>query len=65
MKYYVNYKVEGRWFAEVEAASLEEAKRLAEDKFYDADFGELHDIGDCDTRQISVEDDDGNIIWED
>ena len=40
-----SYKVEGRWFAEVEASSLEEAKRLAEDKFYatGADFMRLLD----------------------
>lgn len=54
----------GTRFGYVEARSVSEARELAERKFYDADFGVLEDIGDCDTEQINVEDEDGNILWE-
>lgn len=63
-KYCVGYKVEGRFYAYVEAKSVNEARELAKNEFYDADFGVLEDIGDCDTEQINVADEDGNILWE-
>ena len=44
---------------------MEEARELAQRKFYDANFGELEDIGDCDTKQINVSDEQGDILWED
>lgn len=44
-KYCVGYKVEGRYYAYVEAESVDEARKKAEEEFYDADFGELEDIG--------------------
>ena len=62
--YCVGYRVEGRYYAYVEAESMEEARELAQGSFYDANFGELEDIGDCDTRQINVSDEQGNILWE-
>lgn len=61
MKYYVTYKVEARYIAEVEADSLEEAMREAESKYIDADFGEAIDI---DGEAIMAEDENGNYIWE-
>lgn len=60
----VNYKVEGRWTADVKADSIEEARKAAEKMFEEADFGELSDIGDCDTEAISIEDENGNFLWE-
>lgn len=61
-KYYVTFKVEGRYVAEVEATSIEEAREKARVEGYcDADFGELEDI---DGEDIIVEDDNDNIIWE-
>lgn len=64
-KYYVTYKVEGRYIAEVEADSLEEARKEAESEYESADFGELEDIGACgNTKQICVETEHGDIIWE-
>ncbi len=63
--YCVGYRVEGRYYAYVEAESVEEARELAQESFYDANFGELEDIGDCDTKQINVSDEQGNILWED
>lgn len=61
MKYYVNYTVEARYIAEVEADSLEEAMELAQDKFFEANFGEAEDI---DGDVIYIEDNDGNYVWE-
>ena len=63
-KYCVGYKVEGRYYAYVEAESVDEARKKAKEEFYDADFGELEDIGNCDTEQINVSDEDGNVVWE-
>ena len=61
MKYYVTYKVEARYIAEVEADSLEEARKRSNEKFSDANFGDAEDI---DGEDIIVEDEDGNFIWE-
>lgn len=61
MKYYVTYKVEARYIAEVEADSLEEAMEKAESEYIDADFGVAEDI---DGEAIIVEDENGNYIWE-
>lgn len=65
MRYYVTWKVEGRYTSCIDADSLEEAKEKAEEDFADANLNEMEDIWSCDTRQISVQDDGGNIIWED
>lgn len=59
--YYVTYAVTGRFIAKVEASSVEEARKAALDKYYDADFRELEDI---DGEDIMVEDEDGNYVWE-
>lgn len=61
MKYYVTYKVEARYIAEVEADSLFEAMRDADAAYIDANFGEAKDI---DGEAIIVEDENGNFIWE-
>ena len=61
MKYYVTYKVEARYIAEVEADNLEEAMEKAESEYMDADFGEGYDIDD---EAIIVEDEHGNFVWE-
>lgn len=61
MKYYVTYKVEARYIAEVEADSLKEAMEKAESEYIDADFGVAEDI---DSEAIIVEDENGNYIWE-
>lgn len=61
MKYYVKYKVEARYIAEVEADNLEEAMKKAEFEYMDADFGVAEDI---DGEAIIVEDENGNYIWE-
>lgn len=61
MKYYVTYKVEARYIAEVEADNIEEARNKANEEFCDADFGVAEDI---DGEDIIIEDENGNYIWE-
>lgn len=61
MKYYVTYRIDARYIAEVEADSLEEAKKKADEKWCDADFGVAQDI---DGESVIVEDQDGNFVWE-
>ena len=61
MTYYVTFKIDARYVAEVEANSAEEAHDMAIDKYIDADFGEAHDI---DAELIIVEDENGNYVWE-
>lgn len=61
MKYYVTYRIDARYIAEVEADSLEEAKRKADEELCDADFGAAQDI---DGEPTIVEDQDGNFVWE-
>lgn len=61
MKYYVTYRIDARYVAEVEAESLEEAKKKAEDNFCNADFGASQDI---DGEAITVENENGDYVWE-
>lgn len=61
MKYYVTYKVEARYIAEVEADNLEEAMKKGQYEYFDADFGVARDI---DAEAIMVEDENGNYVWE-
>ena len=61
MKYYVTYKIDARYIAEVEAENIEEAKQKAEGKFLNADFGNTEVI---DGEAIIVEDNNGDYVWE-
>ncbi len=61
MKYYANFKINARYIAEIEADSLEEAKEEAEYLFSGVDFGHASDI---DGEIISIEDSDGNFVYE-
>lgn len=61
MTYYVSYKIDARYIAEVEADSLEEAMEKAKESYMDADFGAAKDI---DGEPIVVEDESGNFVWE-
>ena len=58
MKYCVSIAVAGRAYIDVEAASPEEAKRLAERKFGDVNCGEITDI---EWRAVNCDDENGNI----
>ena len=44
MRYYVTYSISARYVAEVCAKDIEEAKKLADDAWNEADFGEAQDI---------------------
>ena len=61
MTYYITFKIDARYVAEVEANSAEEARDMAIDEYIDADFGEARDI---DAEPIIVEDENGNYVWE-
>lgn len=61
-KMYVTMKVEGRYIVQVDASTSEEAIELANQKFMDADFGELSDI--VDSEAIIIENQKGDFIWE-
>jgi len=61
LTYYVTFKVDARFIADVEADSPEQAMEQAKYRFYDADFGEAQDI---DGEAIFAEDEDGNYVFE-
>ena len=61
MKYYVTFRVEGRYIAAVEADSVEKAIEKANEEYLDADFGLLQDI---DGEPIIAEDENENYVWE-
>ena len=61
MKYYITYKIEARYVAEVEADNLKQAMKKAESEYLDADFGEA---GDIDGEMIVVEDEKENFVYE-
>jgi phosphomannomutase len=61
MKYYVTYKIDARYVAEVEADNIKEALEKAESEYVDADFGVAQDI---DGESIIIEDENGNFAWE-
>ena len=44
MKYYITYKIDAKYVAEVEADSIDEAIEIANEEFFEADFGDAEDI---------------------
>lgn len=60
--YYVTFAIDGRSTFKVEASDPESAKREAECEFQAADYGEYLDF--VDSKIISVEDEQGNIVYE-
>lgn len=52
----------GRYIAEVEANSIVEAKKLAEEEYEYADFGELQDVGEYGLKYSTTEDENGNLL---
>lgn len=57
-EYKVKIKIEGYIEADVEAESVEQARRDAIEAFYEADFGELKD---ADAKIVTIMDE--NNIW--
>lgn len=62
MVYDVTIAFEGRYIVGVEAESIEEARKKAESEFMFADLNESDDI--FNDRAVIVEDEDGEIVWE-
>ena len=62
MKYYVDFIVTGRYTAEVKSDSIEEAKKLAKDKWENANFGELQDVGEYGFKCGTIEDENGKLF---
>lgn len=60
-KYTVTLKVEGRFVVTTRAKNIRQAKEAAVSKCMDADFGSLQNIN---RKCISVEDVNGNFLWE-
>ncbi len=58
--YYVTFKVEGRYTVQVDAASIEEAKEMAQAEFDAANLNEMDMI---DSEPVTVEDE-NDIVWE-
>lgn len=61
MKYWVTFKIEGRYIAPVEANNIEEAIDKANELYYDANFGELRY---CEGDPVVVSDEKDDIVWE-
>ena len=61
MRYWVTYKVEGRYTAAVDADSAEKAIEKANEEYLDADFGLLHDI---EGEAIIAQDENDDYVWE-
>ena len=60
MTYYVTIKVDGRYVAQVEADTIEEARKLGLKEFTTANLNEMEVIK---SEDIIVEDED-DIVWE-
>lgn len=61
MKYMVVFKIDARYYAEVDVDNLDEAKEIATEKYYDAHFGEAEDI---DGELINIIDEEDNLVYE-
>lgn len=60
MKYWVTYKVEGKFETQVEADNKNEAIKKAYDEYCEEFFGPLRALI---AELASVEDENGNCIW--
>lgn len=61
MTYYVTIKVEGRYVAQVEANSIEEAKEAGMQEFW---FSNLNEMEDIEGEPIIIEDEKGEYVYE-
>lgn len=61
MRYWVSFKVEGRYITAVDANNAENAIKKAYDEYIDTDFGLLQDI---EAEPIIVQDENDNFVWE-
>ena len=61
MKYYIQYRINAYFYAEVEADSYEQANKIAEGEFCCADFGAAEEI---EGEMIFAKDENGKILFE-
>jgi len=61
MKYWVKFKIEGRYVTDVNADNVEDAIQKAYDEYINANFGLLEDI---EGEPVAVEDENDNFVWE-
>lgn len=59
--FYVTFKLDARYIAEVRAKDAQEALQKAKSAYLDADFGAAEDIN---GEPIIVEDENGDFVWE-
>ncbi len=59
--FYVTFKIDARYIAEVKAKDAQEALQKAQSAYLDADFGAAEDI---DGKPIIVENEHGDFVWE-
>ena len=59
--YYATFQVDASFSVEVEASTVEEAKALADEKWENCNIGDLSIL---DADLISVEDEEGNSVYE-
>lgn len=62
--YYVAMKIEARYYVDVEANDVEEAKQIAKRRFEDAPNDEILQMDFVGKEVISVEDEEGNCVYE-
>ena len=62
--YYVAMKIEARYYVDVEANDVEEAKRIAKSRFANAPNDEILQMDFVGEEVISVEDEKGNYVYE-
>lgn len=60
-KYYVTFKVDGRLVVEVDATSVDAARRLAAEKSSNISVGDIEVV---DEKDIAVENSNGDIVWD-
>lgn len=61
MDYGVCFKVDARLYVHVDAVSIEEARELAEQEISSCDLNELEWI---ESEPIYINDENGDIVWE-
>ena len=59
--YCVSIKCDGRYYTDVKARSIEEAKEKAKIKFQECDIGELECVDSC---IVNITDENGNFLYE-
>ena len=59
--YFISFYVDARYYTEVEASSVEEAKKLALESWWDCNIGDLSVM---ESELNSIETEDGDFVYE-